>query len=419
MNIFKRFIARFAQRTRFIFGRSEQAVTGSTRQNEIIGGIANAIAANVGKLAPQVIRRDASGKTVIRDDRLSRLLTLRPCPEASTYDFLYRMGAELVYNSNAFAVIFYTSDYTEIERIQPITVRSHSLFEDDRGNIFLRFVWDYDGNEYTVPYEFVIHLKARYNRRRFLGTSPDVDLQRSVDLLETTYEGIKRAVKNSANLRGYLQYNNIADEDDLRKKVNEFRDAYFNAENEGGIAGLDNSFEFKEINQQPRQIPTQQVSFFRDNIYRYYGVNEKILTGAYTETEWNSFYESVIEPIAIQLSLEFTFKVFTERERGFGNKIVFAANRLQYASLQTRATIGKDYFDRGAITINEYRELIYLPAIEGGDIRMISLNYVKTTDQSAYQTGKDDGGEGDSDNKSVIKIRSRIEEVCSNAEKQN
>ena len=96
----------------------------------------------------------------------------------------------------------------------------------------------------------------------------------------------------------------------------------------------------------------------------------------------------MVEPIAIQLSLEFTFKLFSERERGCGNKIVFTSNRLQYATLQTRATIGKDLFDRGIITINEYRDLMYMPQIDDGDIRMISLNYVKVDDQSLYQTGK-------------------------------
>ena len=114
----------------------------------------------------------------------------------------------------------------------------------------------------------------------------------------------------------------------------------------------------------------------------------------FTEAEWNAFYESVIEPIALQLSLEFTFKLLTERERGFGNKIIFTSNRLQYATLQTRATIGSTLYDRGIITINEYRELMYYEPIEDGDVRMVSLNYVKADDQSLYQTGQANGGAG-------------------------
>ncbi len=387
MNIFQRFFSRFKRGIKIIFSRSEYTPCGTLRDSDIIGAIANAIGTNIAKLSPQVIRKDAQGFT-IKNDRLSRLISIRPCPEMSIYDFLYRVGSDLVYTSNFYAVIFYNEDFTDVERIQPITVRSSRMFEDENGNIFLRFVWDYDGKEYTVPYQFAIHLKARFNKKRFMGTAPDGELQSSIELLEVTYQGIRNSIKNSASLRGYLKYNNFIDEDEMRAKVKEFQEAYMSAENEGGLAGLDNSLDFKEITQHPREIPAAQIAFFRDNIYRYYMTNEKILSGNFTETEWNSWYEAVIEPIAIQLSLEFTFKLFTERQRGHGNKIIFTSNRLQYATLQTRATIGKDLFDRGAITINQYLELMYYPPIEGGDVRMISLNYVKVDDQTKYQTGK-------------------------------
>lgn len=387
MNIFRKFISSFKRSAHFLFSRSEYIPSGSLRDNEIVGSVANVIAVNVAKLVPQVIRKDAKGVTV-KNDRLSRLLSIRPCPEASTFDFLYKIASDLIYTSNSFSIIFFNTDFSDIERIQPITVRSHRIFEDENGETFLRFIWDYDGLEYTVPYQFVIHIKSRYNKKRFLGTPPDGELRNSTELLEITYNGIKKVIQNSASLRGYLKYNNFADDEEIKEKVREFQEAYMSAENEGGIAGLDSTYEFHEITQQPRQIPTAQVQFFRENIYRYYSVNEKILNSTYSESEWNSFYEAVVEPIAIQLSLEFTFKLFSERERGCGNKIVFTSNRLQYATLQTRATIGKDLFDRGIITINEYRDLMYMPQIDDGDIRMISLNYVKVDDQSLYQTGK-------------------------------
>ena len=387
MNIFRKFISSFKRSAHFLFSRSEYIPSGSLRDNEIVGSVANVIAVNVAKLVPQIIRKDAKGVTV-KNDRLSRLLSIRPCPEASTFDFLYKIASDLIYTSNSFSIIFYNSDFSDIERIQPVTVRSHRIFEDENGETFLRFIWDYDGLEYTVSYQFVIHIKSRYNKKRFLGTPPDGELSNSTELLEITYNGIKKVIQNSASLRGYLKYNNFADDEEIKEKVREFQKAYMSAENEGGIAGLDSTYEFHEITQQPRQIPTAQVQFFRENIYRYYSVNEKILNSTYSELEWNSFYEAVVEPIAIQLSLEFTFKLFSERERGCGNKIVFTSNRLQYATLQTRATIGKDLFDRGIITINEYRDLMYMPQIDDGDIRMISLNYVKVDDQSLYQTGK-------------------------------
>lgn len=377
------------KRRLFLSGRSESVYFGGLRENEIVGAIANAVASNVAKLTPQVIRKTAAG-TTIKNDKLSRLLEIRPNAENSTYDFLYKMASDLIYTSNAFAVVFFNDDCSEITSIQPITVTSHRIFEVD-GVLYFKFIWEYDKKSYTVPYQFVIHIKGRYNRKRFLGTPPDAELQNSTELLNVTYSGIKNVIRNSASLRGYLKYNNFIDEKELRQKVSEFQSAYMSSDNEGGIAGLDNTIDFHEITQKPPAIPITQVNFFRENIYRYYGVNEKILNSTYTEAEWNSFYEGVIEPIAIQLSLEFTYKLFTEGERSFGNKIVFTTNRLQYATLQTRNAVAKDLFDRGIITINEYREFMYLPQTEDGDVRMISLNYVKVDEQTEYQIGKVNG----------------------------
>ena len=127
----------------------------------------------------------------IKNDYLARLLKLRPCPEMSTYDFLYRIASDLVYTSNSFSVIFYNEDFTRITSIQPITTKSYRIFEDDCHNILFRFRWDYDGETYTVPYQNVIHIKARYNKKRFLGTSPDLELKRSLDLIETSGETVK------------------------------------------------------------------------------------------------------------------------------------------------------------------------------------------------------------------------------------
>lgn len=367
---------------------------GNLAESDIVGAIANAIASNVGKLSPQIIRRTDDGLTV-RNDYLSRILSLRWSPELDAYSALYRMASDLVYHSNAYAVIFYTPDFMRVQSIVPITASSVRIWEDESGVLLFRFRWDYDGKFYTLPYQNVIHIKSRFDKKRFMGTAPDDQLKNTLELIDTTGEALRSVVRNSSNLKGYLKYTNFIDEEELKKKVKEFQNAYMSVSNSGGIAGLDNSMEFHEIKQTAPNIPVIQSQYLRENVYRYYGVNEKILTSTFTEAEWNSFYENVIEPISIQLSLEFTFKLLSERERGFGNKVIFTANRLQYATLQTRMTIGGALYDRGIITINELRELMYYEPIEGGDVRMISLNYVNTDDQSLYQVGKDDDSSGE------------------------
>ena len=185
------------------------------------------------KLTPQVMRKDARGMT-IKDDYLARLLSLRWAPELSAYDALYKMAATLVRKSNAFAAVMYNEDFTKVKQIVPLTVSSFRIYEDDDGNILFRFTWDYDGKTYVLPYQSVIHIRARFSKKRFIGTPPDQAIQTTLELLDATGQALKNTVKNSANLKGYLKYNNFADEDELKKKVQEFQAAYMSAENDGG-----------------------------------------------------------------------------------------------------------------------------------------------------------------------------------------
>ena len=196
--------------------RGEYQGSSDLYTSDVVGSIAHAIGQNLGKLTPQVIRKDARGLTV-KDDYLAKLLSLRWSQEITPFDGLYKMASDLVYKSNAFAVVFYNADFTRVQSIVPVTTTSFRIWEEN-DVIYFRFVWDYDGKEYTLPYQSVIHLKARYDKKRFIGTSPDAQLKTTLELLDTTGESLRNTVNNSANLKGYLKYNNFADEEELRQK---------------------------------------------------------------------------------------------------------------------------------------------------------------------------------------------------------
>src|SRR5690606_28885583 len=95
------------------------------------------------------------------------------------------------------------------------------------------------------------------------------------------------------------------------------------------------------------------------------------------ENQWLAYYEAEIAPLAQQMSEEFTRKLFSRRERGFGNRIVFDATALTFASMQTKLGLVQ-MVDRGALTPNEWRRILNLPPIEGGDkpIRRLDTDVV-------------------------------------------
>ena len=73
------------------------------------------------------------------------------------------------------------------------------------------------------------------------------------------------------------------------------------------------------------------------------------------------------------MSLEFTNKLFTPTEKGFGNEILFESNRLQYASNKTKIEVIR--YAGNILTINEQREIFNLAPIDGGDTFLIDQNH--------------------------------------------
>ncbi|MBC2478629.1 phage portal protein, partial [Clostridium beijerinckii] len=179
-------------------------------------------------------------------------------------------------------------------------------------------------------------------------------------------QGIVKAVKNSGVIRWLLKFNNSLRPEDIKKNVEDFTKSFLATSNEGGAAGVDSKSEATQIHPDDYVPNAAQIDRTTKRIYSFFNTNEKIVQSNYNEDEWNAYYESEIEPLAMQLSNEYTRKLFNRRERGFGNRIIFAANNLQYASMSTKLGL-LAMVDRGALTANEWREVINLPPIEDGD----------------------------------------------------
>ena len=163
---------------------------------------------------------------------------------------------------------------------------------------------------------------------------------------------------------------------------------YLNINNNGGIAVLDSAAEYIPIDNKPYAIDEKQMQAVKTKIYDYLGVSEAIVNSSYDENQWAAFYESVIEPLALQLSLEFTRKLFNDRERAFGNSILFESGRLQFTSNATKVNLIREIMPMGLLTVNQALEILNLPSVSGGDRRIQSLNYVDADKAEEYQLAK-------------------------------
>lgn len=390
-------------RAKLLDGYSNDYVpwNGDAYDNATVRNCIDTIARHASKLHPKHIVRKDGTVVNIPDDSMNYLLGVRPNWLMSSAAFIRMVVAQYYTYNNAFIYIQRDGN-GKVLALWPLHYDDLELWEDRENNFYAKFYFG-SGESATVPYEDLIHLRRHYNTDYIWGDPDAVTMREDLNLLSATKTAIINAVKNFGRLRGIIKWNGTIRPEDQEKGWKKFVDSYVGQDSNGsGIGTLDNRADFQNIPADYKSFDSSQMDFARDNIYKFFGISKEIVSGKFTEEEYQAFYEAVIEPLAIDMSQEFTEKIFSSRERGFGNEVVFETNRLAYMSTASKVKLAEAMVPAGAIKRNELRELFGyagLPGPEGEEI-VVSLNYVKTKDQSKYQVGNDDNEEpkgGDDD----------------------
>ena len=313
------------------------------------------------------------------DKRIEKILNVQPNIYMNGKDFLAKVRIRYEVKNTAF--IYIQRDATgKAIGFYPVPYSYFEAVEYQNG-LFIKFSFNGDGaTNLVLPWDDLAVLRKDYNESDITGDD-NAPILNMLELINTTNQGVANAVKATANLRGILKSTKaMLSNDDIKKQKEQFVKDYLSLENEGGIASLDSTQEFTPITMSPTVTNYAQMKEFRENVYRYFGVNDSIVMSDYTEEQMEAFYESRIEPFLLALSLELSRKVFSPREQGFGNSIVYEANRLQFASMKTKIAIFKEVVLYGGMLINEWREGCNLAPIPGGDVPIMRLDAAKAND---------------------------------------
>ncbi len=355
--------------------------SGDAYESDIYRAAVDAIARNAGKLrGTHVITTEKRRRA--GDGYLNRILQVRPNPYMTAYDLIYKLVTHYYLYNNAFAYL-QKDDRGYLVAIWPIRPLSMEYVTDQAGNLYSTFILA-GGKSVTLPYSEVFAVRRFFNGNDLLG-DPNTAIIPTLDLAHTQSEGMANAIKANATIRGILKYNQVIAPDKLKEEKEAFIRDYLNVSNSGGIAAIDNKAEYIPLEMKAAAIDDKQLQAVKQKIYEYLGISESIVNSTYTEDEWAAFYESVIEPLAVQFSLELTEKVFTQREQAFGNSIIFESNRLQFASNATKTNILKELMPLGLFTINQALDILNLPPTEDGDRRLQTLNVVNAEKADQYQ----------------------------------
>ena len=292
-----------------------------------------------------------------------------------------KLTTQLMLNNNAFALIQRDSNDLPCA-IYPINSNTVDALQDSQGNLFLRFYLG-NGRSYIFKYSDIIHLRRDFNLSDIFGESPAEALSDLMEVVTTTDQGIVKAIKNSNIIKWLLKFHTSLRDEDIKRYTKEFVESYLSIESEtAGAAATDAKYDAQQVEPKNYVPDFKQTEGTVDRILSFFNTNKNIIQSSYNEDEWISYYESEVEPTVMQRSGEYTRKIFSRRERGFGNKIIFESSNLNFASMRTKLRLVQ-FVDRGILNPNEVREILNKAPIPDGD------KYIRRLDTAVVSEGGD------------------------------
>ena len=356
---------------------------GQIYDNPTVRACIDTIARNAAKLNPKHIRSTDKNYKILNED-IYHIIAEQPNEIMNAYDFYYKIFSELYLNNNVFVYIM-RDENLKVIGLYPILF-NQADFVEYQNQIYVKFRFG-TGKIRTVAYNDLIHLRRFFCKNDILGGS-NLPVVSALSFQHILKEGIINAIKITMSIKGYLKSTkSMLSPKDAKKLRDNFIKDFVSDDNSSGIGALDATTDFKEVNLDPTVASDAQMTDNKNEILDYFNLNENIIQSKYSEDEWNAFYESVLEPLGIQIGMEFTNKIFTYGERYHGNKIIFEANRLQYASNKTKIEVAR--YLNNYLYIDEIREILNLAPLPNGEGQklMQDLNHINSNIADTYQGG--------------------------------
>ena len=362
--------------------------------------IVNRILDEYSKLNPRHIRTVNGRQVKVSDNNINTLLE-NPNPYMTKTDFLRKIAFLRETYENVFIYPSYDlyvnnktgqkkKVYTGLYPLQPNKV---DFYEDDNGTLYIEF--QLPNGEYSgkILYDEVIHWRKNFGINDYMGGNSNglpnnTALLRHLQLNDKLLQSTFKTIEGSLTINGILKFGGLLDDEKREAARIKFENSL--KKNESGIIALDSGGEYSSIPFNGKLIDKETLDLFNKKILQHYGVSEAILNGDYTNEQKEAFYETVLESGVISLGEAFSRVMLTTFERSNGNTIIFYTNKIQMMNADKKIKLAELLLPVGGLSPNEVREMFGLMAYDGGDERLMSLNYIKTKDASKYQVGEND-----------------------------
>lgn len=306
------------------------------------------------------------------DPELQRILNNRPNIYMNGKDFLQKVRTRLEILNVAF--IYIERDRRgKVLGFYPVPYSFFEALEYNNG-LFIKFYFSGNVEPLVLPWADLAAVRKDYLKSDISGDDNQCIIQ-TLELMSTASQGLANSIRSTANLRGILKSTKaMLAPEAIKQQKDDFVNDYLNLENGSGIASLDSTQEFTPITINPATANAAQMKEVREDIFRFFGVNDDIVMANIKKKEQlEGFFTIRIEPFLVALSRELTSKVYGKRADDEHN-ILYQVDQFTFVSLDKKIQLFSTVVLYGGMTIDEWRALFNMPHIEGGDVPVRRLD---------------------------------------------
>ena len=294
---------------------------------------------------------------------LYNAVKVRPNPWSTWPDFLERCN-NIYETQNNLILTPVLDEYDRTRGFWPVYPSGCEVKEGPQGVPFLVFQMT-NGQTRAMELGRCTIIRKHQLKNDFFGES-NVCLTPTMELINTFEQSIMEGVKNAASYRFMAQVTNYMFDEDLTKERKRFDRLNFQEAGGGLLLFNNNVTNIKQLEAAKNLVDKDQQELIERNVWRYFGVSEEVIMNTAKPEQLSSFFDGEVEPFAIKMSEGISAMIYSDREQAAGNKAFLAANRLQYMSIPDKVSMSQQLGDRGALLIDEIRDLFnYAPLPDG------------------------------------------------------
>ena len=341
----------------------------------------------LGKLSIKMYQNTEKGRIKVKTNNIQNILKLRPNPYMTSSVFWNTVEQNRNHFGNAYVLCRWMGN-----NLQDLWIMQSDCVEvyiDNEGYLGKKNkIWyvynDPDtGKQHVFKCDDVMHFKTSSTFDGIIGKPVRYILKDSISGGLNSQKFMNKLYKEGLTARAVLQYTGDLDKDAKRRLIKGLEEFSSGESNAGKIIPIPLGMQLQPLDL--KLTDAQFIDLKKYNALQIAGAfglkpnhlnNYEKSSYSNSEAQQLSFYVDTLQYILKQYEEEITYKLLSTQQINQGYFLKFNEAAILRADMKTQSECLSTYVNNGIYTSNEAREILDMPAKEGGDRLLVNGNYM-------------------------------------------